>query len=68
MLCSIQIERNITHLKKIIEEDKDDYKRPDFSEWKCKICNDLIEEGYSWYYLRHEGDEINLLLYVRKNV
>jgi hypothetical protein len=43
--------------EEIIEEDKDDYKRPDFSEWKCKICNDLIEEGYSWYYLRHEGDE-----------
>jgi len=27
--------------------------RPDFSEWKCKICDEPIEDGYFWYYLRH---------------
>lgn len=40
--------------EEILEEDEDEFERPDFSEWKCKICGKFIEEGYFWYYLRYE--------------
>ncbi len=43
--------------EEILEEDKEEFERPDFSEWTCKTCNDSIGESYFWYYLRHETDE-----------
>ena len=39
--------------EEILEEDSDEFERPDFSSWKCKICEESIEDGYFWYYLRH---------------
>ena len=41
----------------ILDEDCDDFERPDFSNWQCEICGEPIEEGYFWYYLRYERDE-----------
>ncbi|MGB4439789.1 MAG: hypothetical protein WBJ13_11350 [Sedimentibacter sp.] len=35
--------------EEILEEDEEEFERPDFSEWKCKICNEPIEDGYFWY-------------------
>lgn len=43
--------------EEILGEDSDEFERPDFSNWKCKLCEEPIEEGYFWYYLRHERDE-----------
>lgn len=43
--------------EEILDEDSDEFERPEFSNWKCKICEELIEDGYFWYYLRYERDE-----------
>lgn len=43
--------------KEILDEDSYEYDRPDFKDWKCNVCGELIEEGYFWYYLRHNIDE-----------
>jgi len=43
--------------EEILDEDSDEFDRPDFSNWECKICGEQIEEGYFWYYLRHGRDE-----------
>lgn len=43
--------------EEILDEDSDEFERPDFSSWKCKICEESIEDGYFWYYLRHDRDE-----------
>ena len=43
--------------EEILDEDSDEFDRPDFSNWECKICGEQIEEGYFWYYLRDGRDE-----------
>lgn len=43
--------------EEILDEDSDEFERPDFSSWKCKICEESIEDGYFWYYIRHDRDE-----------
>lgn len=44
------------HSPKILDEGKEEFERPDFSEWRCVVCNNTIEDGYFWYYLRHQRD------------
>lgn len=43
--------------EEIIDEDKGEFERPDFSNWTCKVCEKLIEGSYFWYYLKHDTDE-----------
>jgi hypothetical protein len=45
--------------EEILDEDNDEFERPDFSNWTCNICGESIEDGYFWYYIRDERDESN---------
>lgn len=45
----------------ILDEDSGEFEHPEFSNWQCRICEEPIEEGYFWYYLRNEGDEAKSL-------
>lgn len=41
----------------ILDEDEEEFERPDFSNWQCKKCAKPIKDGNFWYYIRHGIDE-----------